>query len=136
MLLRLKTGRVEGYAKGQEPLVYLVSTVQAVVESNAGFVFSDGHGVAAYTKWFDNVSDLDKVDWNMVYERYWADTVDDMDRQRRKQAEFLVHGFCDWALIYEIGVINAKMKARVESTMSQFPQELHRSVHIRSDWYY
>ena len=42
----------------------------------------------------------------MVYQRYWKDNLDDMDRQRRKQAEFLVHRFCDWSLINEIAVID------------------------------
>jgi len=47
MLLQLKTGRVHGYAEGQEPLVYLVSDAQAVQASGAGFVFTDGHGIPA-----------------------------------------------------------------------------------------
>lgn len=67
MMLQLKTGRIEGYNDGQEPLIYLVSTVQAVVDSGVDYVFSDGHGIAAYTEWYDDLSNLDKVDWNMVY---------------------------------------------------------------------
>ena len=136
MLLQLKTGRVEGYDEGQEPLIYLVSTAQAVRDAGVGFVFSDGHGIAAYTDWYDDLADLEKVDWDTVYQRYWADTVDDMDRQRRKQAELLVYRFCDWALISEIVVINVKMKRIVEQIMSQFPRRLQRVVHVRPDWYY
>jgi hypothetical protein len=34
MLLQLKTGRVTGYNEGQEPLVYLKSTVQAVADAD------------------------------------------------------------------------------------------------------
>ena len=33
---------------------------------------------------------LDQVDWETVYQCYWRDEVGDMDRQRRKQAEFLM----------------------------------------------
>lgn len=43
MLFQLKTGWVEGYTDGQDPLIYLVSTAQAVRDSGRGFVFSDGH---------------------------------------------------------------------------------------------
>ncbi|GAF98949.1 unnamed protein product, partial [marine sediment metagenome] len=99
MLLQLHTGRVAGYAEGQTPIIYLKTTAQTIAQSGAGFVFSDGHGIAHYTEWFDTLDDLDKVDWEMVYQRYWSDNVDDMDRQRRKQAEFLVHRFCNWSLI-------------------------------------
>jgi hypothetical protein len=136
MMLQLKTGQVPGYNEGQEPLVYLVSTAQAVQASGAGFVFSDGHGIAAFTKWFDDLADLDKVDWDMVYERYWADTVDDMDRQRRKQAEFLVHRFCDWSLIRGIVVINDQVKAQVEAIMGEFPADRRRLANVRREWYY
>src|SRR5262245_2002255 len=96
MMLRLKTGQVSGYDEGQEPLIYLASTAQAVDSSNSRFVFSNGHGLAIFTDWFDDLSRLDEVDWNMVYQRYWKDTINDMDRQRRKQAEFLVHQSCPW----------------------------------------
>jgi hypothetical protein len=136
MLLRLKTGQVEGYTEGQRPLIYIVSSPQRVLESDTRFVFSDGHGLAVFTNWYSDLGDLDKVDWNMVRERYWADNVDDMDRQRRKQAEFLIHRFCDWDLIDEISVINGAMKEQVEDIMSEFPSNLHRPVNVRATWYY
>lgn len=136
MLYQLHTGWVKGYTEGQAPLVYLVTTVQAVAASGTGFVFSDGHGIALFTSWFDNLRDLDKVDWNAVYANMWRDTVDDMDRQRRKQAEFLVHRGCDWALIEEIGVVSAAMKARVEQVLTGFPAALHRPVRVHPEWYY
>lgn len=136
MLFQLHTGRVEGYDEGQEPLIYLSSTAQAVRDSGTGFVFSDGHGIAAYTQWYDDLADLDRVDWDMVYQRYWADNVDDMDRQRRKQAEFLVHRFCGWPLIREIAVINQRMKERVEAILADFPADLSRPVQVRPAWYY
>lgn len=137
MLFQLKTGRVAGYTEGQEPLIYLVSKAQAVQKHGVGFVFSDGHGIAAFTNWFDDLKDLDQVDWNMVYKRYWADDPEvDMDRQRRKQAEFLVHKYLDWSLIHEIGVIDKRMKDKVETVLAGFPSDMHRQVKIRNDWYY
>ena len=136
MLFQLKTNRVDGYFEGQEPLIYLVSSVQTVVVGGRPFVFSDGHGIAAYTKWFSDVSDLDNVDWNAVYLEYWADTTEDMDRQRRKQAEFLVHEFCDWSLIEEIAVLNTGMKTKVENIMNEYCNEKRRNVLIKPEWYY
>jgi len=136
MLLQLKTGRVTGYNEGQAPLVYLVSTVQAVAGAGLRFIFSNGHGIAAYTAWFDDVSRLDEVDWNMVYQRYWSDNLDDMDRQRRKQAEFLVYQSCPWALIQEIGVFNTQAKVRVEQILSEFGDSQRTVVNVRAGWYY
>ena len=136
MMLQLKTGRVEGYDRGQEPLIYLVSTVQRVRDAGIGFVFSDGHGIAAFTRWYDDLADLDKVDWGMVYQRYWADNIDDMDRQRRKQAEFLVHEFFDWSLIKSIAVVDTRMKTRVENIMNHVSADKRRNVCIKPEWYY
>jgi hypothetical protein len=136
MLLQLKTGRVEGYDGGQESIIYLVSTVQAIQHSGTGFVFSDGHGIAAFTEWYDDLANLNRVDWDMVYQRYWTDDVNDMDRQRRKQAEFLIHRFCDWNLICEIGVINATIKNRVEVIMNAYPSTLRKPVRVQNNWYY
>ena len=136
MLLNLKTGRVQGYNEGQAPLIYLVTSVERVQESGCQFVFSDGHGLAAYTDWFDDLKNLDKIDWGLVGARYWADQPDDNDRQRRKQAEFLVWQSVDWALIERIGVLNREVKASVEGVLAQFPQRHHTSVAIIPSLYY
>jgi hypothetical protein len=136
MLLQLKTNRVAGYTEGQQPLIYLVSTAQAVAASNYRFVLSTGHGIAAFTQWFDDIDHLGEVDWDMVYERYWSDNVNDMDRQRRKQAEFLVHQFCPWTLIQEIGVLNNEAKARVDAILNSYDESLRRPVNVRGAWYY
>lgn len=136
MMLQLKTGQVPGYAEGQEPLIYLVTTAQAVHAAGTGYAFSDGHGIAAFTNWFDDLADLDKVDWGMVNQRYWSDNVNDMDRQRRKQAEFLVHQACDWSLIREIVVIDEATKVRVERVLAGFAKGLRRPVVVRRGWYY
>ena len=92
--------------------------------------------MAAFTKWFDDVARLDQVDWEMVYQRYWRDEVGDMDRQRRKQAEFLIHEFCPWALVEEIAVLNTTAKTRVETIMNEFDAAHRKLVNVRPGWYY
>jgi len=136
MLLQLKTERVPGYNEGQAPLVYLKGTAQAVAEAGRGFVFSNGHGIAVFTDWYDDLSRLNEVDWDMVYQRYWRDEVNDMDRQRRKQAEFLVHRFCPWGLIEEIGVLNSIAQARVREIVKKSGPGPHPPVNVRAHWYY
>lgn len=58
MLLNLKTGRVAGFDEGQGALIYLVSTCQNVAESGALFVFTEGHGAAGWTDWFNDLRNL------------------------------------------------------------------------------
>ncbi len=136
MLYKLNRGGVPGYTEGQEPLIYLVSTVQAVAAAGLDFVFSDGHGIARFTSWYSKLADLEQVDWETVYARYWADTIDDMDRKRRKQAEFLVYRCCPWALIREIGVFSSRAKSQVEGVLARYGQDMLRPVKVRREWYY
>ncbi|HBA38588.1 MAG TPA: DUF4433 domain-containing protein [Deltaproteobacteria bacterium] len=136
MMFKLKTGRVAGYDEGQEPLIYLVSTAQAVADAGVGFAFSDGHGLAFITGWFDRLERLEAVDWGMVYQQYWSDNLNDMDRQRRKQAEFLVYQSCPWSLIQEIVVINTAMRERVEAIQAAFHVSKRKMVKIERRWYY
>jgi ssDNA thymidine ADP-ribosyltransferase, DarT len=135
MLYQLHTGWVPGYSEGQEPLIYLVSTCQAVAAEGLGVVFSDGHGLASFTGWYDDPADLGKVDWGAAYARQWNDTLEDPDRQRRKQAEFLVHRICPWSVLTEIGVYNEPARDRVEATLRAHGREV-LPVRIRSEWYY
>lgn len=136
MMLKLKTGQVAGYNEGQEPLIHLVSTAQNIQSAGLDFVFSDGHGLARFTDWFNDLARLDAVDWAMVNQRYWADKLEDMDRQRRKQAEFLIFEFCPWELIQNIVVVNSTMKQRIESIQTAFPAAQRRVVMVNGGWYY
>lgn len=136
MLYQLKTGWVTGYTEGQDPLIYLVSSVQCVLGAENPFVFSDGHGIVAYTDWYDSVADLERVDWQAVYATMWKSDVNDMDRQRRKQAEFLVHRFCPWTLIEEMGVCSSAAKSKAERIFSAFDVSLRRDIAVRPGWYY
>jgi hypothetical protein len=136
MLLNLHTGRVAGYTEGQEPLVYLVTSIQAIQQVGRRFVFSDGHGLATFTNWYDDLADLDKVDWELVRAKIWRDLPEDNDRQRRKQAEFLIWYSLDWSLIQGIGVLNSAMKVRVEGIMDEYPTRNHPTVKPMRSWYY
>ena len=67
-------------------------------------MFTDGHAVIEFSKTFESPDDLHHVDWAVMRERYWRDTIQDNDRKRRRQAEFLVHGFCPWACVLGVAV--------------------------------
>ena len=136
MLLQLHTGRVPGYGEGQEPLIYLISSVKQVEKSQAKFVFSDGHGVARETKWFDNPSSLDDLDWEAIYSYYWEKREDDKDHQRRKQAEFLVHKFLPWDIIESIVVLNLNIESKVKSILSQFNDSMNKKIKADKTLYY
>ncbi len=136
MLLQLKTGRVAGYSEGQRPLVHLVVHAQDLVSQHLPFVFTDGHALAGYSTFYESLDRLDAVDWNTVNLQYWNDTVADPDRQRRKQAEFLVHERVPWALVRELAVVDHEAAEAVRRVLANWPLPLHKPIAVRPEWYY
>lgn len=134
MLFTIHKGNVEGYEQGQELVIYLVSTAESIGAAALNFAFTDGHGIMNYTQFFDNLNDLNKIDWTIMREQYWRDTTDDNDRKRRRQAEFLVHQFCPWTLITEIGVINSTIQAQVRQILQNYNHQ--PTVTVYGNWYY
>jgi hypothetical protein len=135
MLFRLYKGEIGGIKIGQEPIIYLVGHAQDFHKGE--FVFSNGHGIHHITQWYDDLKDLNKVDWSMVGSKFWKDDpFEDNDRQRRKQAEFLVYKFCCWTYIRGIAVFNQTTQTMVLETLQSYPKELHRPVEIMKKWYY
>lgn len=91
MLLNIHTGRVEGVKARQEDIVFLVSSVEKLTEQRLPFIFTDGHAVPRNTNYLTDPADLEKLDWTTIRSRDFKKRLDDPDRQRRYQAECLVH---------------------------------------------
>lgn len=120
----------ENYNQGQMPIVHLVSSVDTIVASGRPWAFTDRHAELGYANQYDSLDDLDKVDWDVMPERYWSES----EKKEKRQAEFLVHDYCPWESIQKIVVINQEFKEKVESALiggSHKP-----TVQIRRNWYY
>ena len=132
MLFTIYKGNVDGYVGGQEPIIHLVSSTEAVDAKGLAWVFTEGHAVMDYTDFFDDFVDLGEIDWPLMRSRYWFDSDEYPDRCRRRQAEFLVHNFFPWTLFSEIGVFNAATAQEVNQILAgaKIP------VSVKGAWYY
>jgi hypothetical protein len=119
---------------GQDRIIHLVTTAQHIAERGYGFAFSDGHGIMSYTEFFDDLGDLDKVDWNTINATYWHDTSEDGDRKRRKQAEFLVHGPVAWTDLSDIVVRTQTLREEVAQAISHVKHK--PNLIVQPNWYY
>lgn len=66
--------------------------------------------------------------------QYWADTDDDLDRKRRRQAEFLVHQRFPVTLIHAIGVMDQHRKSETEALLAGLGLAI--PVSVQRGWYY
>jgi hypothetical protein len=97
MLYAIHTNSVEGYAGGQTSIVYLVTTIGAVISGDGKWCFTDGHAVEFVTDFYDSLEGISAIDWELINNWSWKNTLEDNDRKRRKQAEFLVEKSVPWS---------------------------------------
>lgn len=115
MLLAYTAGRVTGSRENPEEIIYLVSDTDRVANSGLRFAFTDGHPVQEPKAFYNDLADLDVVDFPLMDQERWEDTNDDPDRKRRRQAEFLVYDFFPWEMVIGIGVRSSTMESWVEA---------------------
>jgi hypothetical protein len=134
MLYAIKGGYVEHYKGRQSDVIYLLSSAESIAASDLVWCFTNGHAVEGVTEFYDDLRDLDKVDWEVIRDWSWQNTLADLDRKRRKQAEFLVHACVPWKFISKIGVLN---RGKAELVAKTIAENDHRpSVTVEPDWYY
>lgn len=135
MLYAINQKQVQGYTQGQKPIIYLVTTAETIKNASIPFVFTDGHGIMAYSLFYDDLKDLNTaIDWNVMKSKMWNDTSQDPDRKRRRQAEFLVYQHCPWHLINSIAVIDSAIAQQVNQILQAHSHAI--PVNICRSWYY
>jgi hypothetical protein len=134
MLYSIHGGYVEQYVGGQRPVVHLTSSAETIANAGLAFTFTEGHAELAYSSFYEDLVDLNKIDWKVMKSKWWNDTLEDMDRKRRRQAEFLVYDFLPWELVTKIGVIDDRVAERVNEILKG---ATHRPrVVVEGSWYY
>lgn len=116
-----------------ENIVYCVISVQKIIDLHLDFVFTDGHAVDGFSTQYTatDIINIDTIlDKEAVRAKYWRDE-NDLDRKRRKEAEFLVLG--DIPLEAILGFITYNENAK--NTVINFGAEVAK-VHVRSDFYF
>jgi hypothetical protein len=134
MLLAIHTGFVQGYDGTQEDILHLVSSAERIRDAGLSYVFTDGHAPMALSKYFDDLADLDKVDWSVMPLTWWNDTPEHPDRKRKRQAEFLVKRFVPFECFTAIGVCT---KGTADATRAELVDcNGAPVVSVHRDWYY
>jgi hypothetical protein len=134
MLYAIHSGFVEGYSGGQGEVIYLVTTIGRILTGDREWCFTDGHAVEAVTDFFNSLEGLKRIEWELVSGWSWHNTLEDNDRKRRKQAEFLVKDFTPWQWINQVAVYDIRQKSNVERIINI--QGHHTTIRVEPKWYY
>lgn len=134
MLYAIHCDMVEGYSGGQGPIVYLVSSAEAVDRSRMPYVFTDGHAAMDYSDFYEKVEDLSYIDWHVMKATYWNSTAEDPNRKCRRQAEFLVHRRFPLELVTDIVAYNGTRAEECREILAA--EGINIPVRIERSWYY
>lgn len=144
MMLKLKSGQVPTFTGDHRDLVYLVTDVSTVVSGGVSFAISDRNAAVALAEFTDDITVLgdlgqsvpvsDFIDWPLMNQTYWHDTLEYPDRMERRMAEFLAHGQLQLDLLLGVAVHSKGQRATVEQMFatSGWPVK----VAARPAWYY
>lgn len=75
-----------------ENIVYCVTSIKEILNSEIDFIFTDGHAIDSFTSEFrkEQVTNIEDIlDYNAIKAVFWKDE-NDLDKKRRKEAEFLL----------------------------------------------
>ena len=135
MLYIISKGDVPTYSGGQDDIVYLVTSTEKVVEERLRFVFTDRNAALRIADYGNDLQDLDDyVDWDLMEGRMWNNTDEELDRQERRMAEFLVHGQVPWSAFIGVAARDDEKCQQVEHALASVGAKV--LVTPRPEWYF
>ena len=118
MLYNIITGRGVDKRK-QSEILYLCFKLTELATENFKWCFTDGNAAKKTTRFTNNLSHINDIDWNSIRNTdFRVDNSDgDTDRIRKKHAEFLVFNYVPRQFINSIVVLNDDVKYKVEEIL-------------------
>lgn len=136
MLLNIKTGYRGVTQRPQADIVYICCRMTDITRHCEQWCFTDGHAKNNFTEFYNNTDDVDEVDWDIVKAQQWNPIQSDMDRMRRKQAEFLVRDHVPPQCVNFIVVRNEERRILVQRMVDHLGLEIPVHINPNNQFYY
>ena len=136
MLLMIKNGTPPVQKRPQEDIVYVISSVKTIQEAGLEYCFTDKQAKRKLANFYREDEHFDKIDWEVVGQRYWNDTPDYQDRQDRKQAEFLVRYHIPVSCINWLAVRTEDRKRYFEAMITDLNLPIQVFIDTNNKLYY
>jgi ssDNA thymidine ADP-ribosyltransferase, DarT len=134
MLYQIWKG-VDGVAQvAQSDIVYIAVSLACIEAKGLPFVFTDGHARSRVTRFYNDAADLAQLDWEVIQSPNWANTEEDPDRKRKKQAEFMVKGLVGVDCFGYLLTFDEASKEKVAQMVAAGGHSI--PVHVKRDFYY
>jgi hypothetical protein len=120
--------------RANDDVVIFVSSLHRVRELGLTFVFTDQHAYAAGTEYFNDLADLNRVDWPLLQSRDFKTSDTDPGKPLRYQAEALVYHDVPLPALSGIGCHNDIVRQKLESLIAAHGATL--TVKATPKWYF
>lgn len=117
----------------QEEIIYLVSSIEQLIQHQKSFVFSDRHAKFDYAHFYNNQRDLSQLNWEIIKSENWGRQYG-KERRELKQAECLAFQYLPISALIGIAVIHEEMKNRVEQIL--LADNVHLPVRVKRNFYF
>lgn len=133
MMYNIKTGRGVSHVPNQE-IVILVSSIYKVIEDGIDYIFSDRHAYLNQAFFYNDISDIDKIDWGLLQRRDFSRDPDDPEKIERYQAEALIYNHLPVASLLGVVCYTDNIAQEIKTLIST--QELTLKVVKQTGWYF
>lgn len=134
MLYNIKTGYSGVTARGNEEIVFLVSSLYRLREVGVKFLFTDRHAYLKTAVYADDLDQLKIVDWKLLQSRDFRRDPDDPDKFARYEAEALVHQHLPLDGLLGLACCNITTKMVIQDQLKARGRTL--KLVVKRDWYF
>jgi hypothetical protein len=128
MMYNIKTGYNGMIKRENNEIAVIVSSLPKLHQLSVPFLFTDGHAYAVETNYFNDLADLERVDWALLRSRSFSRDPEDPGRQARYQAEALVHRHVPVEALLGIGCFDEQVKSSIDGAADECGIKLRARV--------
>ena len=134
MMLNIKTGYGGIPTVPNDDVVIFVSSLHKLSDMGRLFVFTDRHAYLVNAAFYNDLKDLDQIDWNILQNRDFKRDPDDPEKIERYQAEALVHDHLPAEALIGLVCYTESVTAEISQLVSA--KSLKIQVVKNTGWYF
>lgn len=134
MMYNIKTGHNNVIKRANQEIAILVSSLHKLKELGTRFVFTNGHAYLEETDYFEDLSDLGRIDWELLRKRDFKRDPEDPGKVGRYQAEALAWRHVPVGALLGVVCYDETTRQRIESEARK--QGLSIDVKTMPEWYF
>jgi hypothetical protein len=136
MLYLIMNGYQGVTQRPQHEIVYLVLKLEAILNSELEYIFTDRNAKIKIAKFYTDVKDLHELNWDIINSKEWKNDENNIARQDFKQAEFLIKNYVPVHYIHAIVVKNQERKEYFENIITKLALDIKVHIDTTSQLYF